>query len=143
MEIVVACRESPARFVGAVAPIATVAVHSASSLQFWYPLSRTSRFHRELAGLVVLHCDPRWADLGIEYATLVAGACDGTVAIDGEVLEEIDPDVLDERELALAWRALDVRTRVVVDAHERAMLALEALVTPPPPPPDRPIDRAG
>jgi hypothetical protein len=137
MEIVVACRESPAQFVGAVSPIATVDVHPAFSLQLWHPQSRTSRFHRELAGLVVLHCEPRWADLGLEYATLVAGACDGIVAIDGEVLEEIDPDVLDARELALAWRALDVRTRNVVEAHERAMLALDALVTPPPPPPDR------
>ena len=142
MEIVVACRESPAQFVGAESPIATIDIHPAFSLQLWYPLSRTSRFHRELAGLVVLHCEQRWADLGIEYATLVAGACDGIVAIDGEVLEEIDPDALDARELALAWRALETRTRSVVAAHESAMLALDALVTPPPPPPDR-VNRAG
>src|SRR5512138_2372889 len=143
MEIVVACRESPAQFVGAVSPIATVDVHPAHSLQLWYPLSRTTRFHRDLAGLVVLHCDHRWADLGIEYAALVAAACDGIVAIGGEVLEEIEGDPMTARDLAIAWRALDARTRTVVEAHESAMLALDALTTPPPPPPDRPNPRAG
>lgn len=122
-ETVIACRRSPAKLVGATCPIGTVHVTMPRELRLWYPQARTTRRHlaHEFGGLVTLTTSYRWGDFAEEYLTLIAAAFDGIVARDGEVLEEIDPWPITERELALSWRAIDARARAVIEEHDRAL----------------------
>jgi len=119
-EIVVACRRSPARIVGATCPVGVIDVGAPHRMWLWYPTERTTRLHREaeLAAVITISCSLRWADFGIEYAKLVARGTDGIAAIDGEAIDS-DP-ALDERELALVWRELDRRAITAIEDHVRA-----------------------
>lgn len=120
-ETVIACRRSPKGLVGVTCPIGTVHVTAPRALRLWYPLSRTTRLHRDLDGIVTLTTSYRWGDFAAQYVELIARACDGIVAKDGEVDETIDPWPISERELALEWRILDARARNAIDEYDRAL----------------------
>jgi len=122
LEIVIACRQSPAQLVGAASPIAIIEVGAPHQMWLWYPRERTTRLHRDrdLAGIVTLTCVARWADYALAYAELIARGCDGIIAIDGEVEGNDDLAPLDERELAIAWRELEERALTALNEHERA-----------------------
>jgi hypothetical protein len=122
-ETVIACRQSPTKLVGATCPIGTVHVTAARDLRLWYPQQRTTRLHRahELGGIVTLTTSYRWGDFAEEYVELIARACDGIVAIDGEANELLDPLPISDRELAVEWRVLDARARRAIEDHDRAL----------------------
>jgi hypothetical protein len=123
--VVIACRRSPARLAGATCPISDLAVEAPRELRLWDPEARTLRFHRELAGIVTLTSNFRWADFVTEYAALIAHAFDGIVTVADEVLAEVeiepDPEPLSDRDLAFAWRAIDDRAQSALDDYDRAM----------------------
>ncbi len=123
LAIVIACRRSPARLAGATSPIGTLTVAPAAELRLWDQDARTLRFLRDLGGIVTIESTPRWGDFAVEYAALIAQACDGIVAAEDEILGEVerDPAPLSERDLALAWRHLDDRAHAALDDYERAM----------------------
>ncbi len=121
LEILVACRRSPAAIVGASTPIAVLDVGASHRMWLWYPRERTSRLLREtqIAGVVSILSTARWADFAIGYASLIARTFDGVAAIEREV-QDTEPVALDERALAIAWRDLDSRAAAAVDDHQRA-----------------------
>jgi hypothetical protein len=119
--IVIACRRSPAKVAGARSAIGSVDVGPAAPIQIWYPDERTTRIHRDLAGIVTITCPLRWADYGIQYASLIARTFDGIVSEDGEASPVDDGRLLNERELAYAWRDLELRAMSAIQDHERAL----------------------
>ncbi|MBA2542141.1 MAG: hypothetical protein H0V17_21045 [Deltaproteobacteria bacterium] len=122
--IVIACRRSPARLAGATCPIGSVVVTPPKELRLWDQHARTLRFHRDLS-IVTFTSAQRWADFAIEYAALIAHAFDGVVAVEDEVLGEVEidpePSPLTDRELGLAWRTIDDRAQAALDDYDRAM----------------------
>jgi len=152
LTIVIACRRSPARLAGATCPIATLTVAPPSELSWWDETRRTLRLLRGLEGLVTIECQARWGDFAVEYAALVAQAFDGVVGVGGELFGEISEleglAPLTERQLTIAWRALDDRAHTTLDDYDRAMrvkqLAWEAATVvgtaPAPGPASRPLD---
>jgi hypothetical protein len=119
--ITIACRRSPAKVAGAKSVIGSVEVKPADPIQVWYPDERTTRIHRDLAGIVTITCQLRWADYGIQYASLIARTFDGIVSEDGQASPVDDGRLLNERELAYAWRDLELRALSAVEDHDRAM----------------------
>ncbi len=125
--VVIACRRSPVRLLGATSVVCVVDVESPRECRLWDPEARTLRFHRDLAGIVTLTGQFRWADFITELAALIAHASDGIVAVADEVLGDVKvtphPDPLGDRDLALAWRAIDNRARVALDDYHAAAAA--------------------
>lgn len=123
LRIVIACRRSPARLVGATCPIATLVIEPSSELCWWDQDARTLRFMRDLAGIVTIETAPRWGDFAIEYAALIAQAFDGSVGLADEFLGEVprDPEPITERELAFAWRELEERAQTTLSTYQRSM----------------------
>lgn len=123
LRIVIACRRSPAGLVGATCPIATLVFEPSSELRWWDQDARTLRFMRDLAGVVTIETAPRWGDFAIEYAALIARAFDGSVGLADELVSEVDVDPvpITERELAFAWRDLEGRSQLALDAYQQAM----------------------
>lgn len=120
ISIVIACRRSPAKVDGAKSAIGTIEVSPAMPVRIWYPEERTTRLHRDIAGLVTIHCQLRWADYGLQYASLIARTFDGIVAEDGEASPIEDGRLLSERELCYAWRDLDLRAQSALEDWHRA-----------------------
>jgi hypothetical protein len=120
IEIVIACRRSPAKVDGARSAIGTIEVAPAAPIRIWYPVERTTRLHRDIAGIVTIRCQLRWADYGLQYASLIARTFDGIVAEDGEASPIDDGRLLAERELCYAWRDLDLRAQSALEDWHRA-----------------------
>ena len=123
LRIVIACRRSPGRLIGATCPIASLEVTAGEELCWWDQDARTLRFLRDLAGIVTIETAPRWGDFAVEYAALIAQAFDGMVGISDEFLGEVerDPEPISERQLAFAWRDLDDRSQTALHSYEQAM----------------------
>jgi hypothetical protein len=111
-------------------------------LRWWDQHGRTLRFLRDLEGLVTIETAPRWGDFAVEYAALIAQAAGGIVGVADELLGEVDrdPSPISERDLALAWRALEERAQTSLDDYQRAM-RIEHLAWEAPTASSRPISR--